>query len=103
MQGPSGTARSPRLTSSSREPATQTDFRCSSQFGPIDCSPKVQTPPSLPPEPPHPSLVYAAQPSRPYNPWPLVILSFGSSTLISTSCLAALFASIPGHTATPQF
>ncbi|HLQ17261.1 MAG TPA: DUF4190 domain-containing protein [Candidatus Eisenbacteria bacterium] len=62
----------------------------------------MQTPPSLPPEPPHPALVYAAQPSRPYNPWAIVSLSFGASTVIGSWCLGGLVAVITGHIARHQ-
>ena len=57
----------------------------------------VQTPPSLPPAP-----VYAAQPSRPYNPWAIVSLSFGASTVIGSWCLGGVVAVITGHIARHQ-
>jgi hypothetical protein len=39
---------------------------------------------------------------RPYNPWAIVSISFGASTVIGTWCLGGLVAVITGHVARHQ-
>jgi hypothetical protein len=58
----------------------------------------MQKPPaSLPPAP-----VYTAAPSRPYNPWAIVSVSFAASTVIGSWCFGGLVAVITGHVARQQ-
>lgn len=58
----------------------------------------MQKPPaSLPPAP-----VYTAAPSRPYNPWAIVSVSFAASTVIGSWCFGGLIAVITGHVARQQ-
>jgi hypothetical protein len=52
---------------------------------------------SFPPAP-----VYTAAPSRPYNPWAIVSISFGASTVIGSWCFGGLVAVITGHVARQQ-
>jgi hypothetical protein len=52
---------------------------------------------SLPPAP-----VYTAAPSRPYNPWAIVSISFAASTVIGSWCFGGLVAVITGHVARQQ-
>jgi hypothetical protein len=61
----------------------------------------MQTP-SGPPPPPHPALVQAAQASPRYNPWAIVSVSFGASTVIGSWCFGGLVAVITGHIARHQ-
>lgn len=61
----------------------------------------MQTP-SGPPPPPHPALVQAAQASPRYNPWAIVSVSFGASTVIGSWCFGGLVAVISGHIARHQ-
>jgi hypothetical protein len=50
----------------------------------------------------HPPAAYPAHPSRPYNPWAIVSVSFGASTIIGSWCLGGLVAVITGHVARHQ-
>jgi hypothetical protein len=61
----------------------------------------MQTPPGLPP-PPQPALPGAAQASPRYNPWAIVSVAFGASTVIGTWCFGGLIAVITGHIARHQ-
>src|SRR6202165_2117782 len=61
----------------------------------------MQPPPS-PPPPPHPALAQAAQASPRYNPWAIVSVAFGASTVIGTWCFGGLIAVITGHIARHQ-
>lgn len=45
---------------------------------------------------------YAAQASRPYNPWAIVSISFAASTVIGAWCFGGLIAVITGHVARHQ-
>jgi Domain of unknown function (DUF4190) len=54
------------------------------------------------PAPPPPAPVYVAAPSRPYNPWAIVSISFAASTVIGTWCFGGLVAVITGHIARQQ-
>jgi hypothetical protein len=45
---------------------------------------------------------YAAPVSRPYNPWAIVSISFGASTVIGSWCFGGLIAVITGHVARHQ-
>jgi hypothetical protein len=60
----------------------------------------MQTPPG-PPPPPHPALVQAHAPPR-YNPWAIVSVAFGASTILGTWCFGGLVAIITGHVARHQ-
>jgi hypothetical protein len=62
----------------------------------------MQTQPGLPPESHHPVAAYAHQPSRPYNLWAIVSVSFGASTVIGSWCFGGLIAVITGHVARHQ-
>ena len=53
---------------------------------------------SGPPPPPG----YAASVSRQYNPWAIVSVSFGASTVIGSWCFGGLIAVITGHVARHQ-
>jgi Domain of unknown function (DUF4190) len=61
----------------------------------------MQKPPPPPPAP-HSASVYTAQPSRPYNPWAIVSISFAASTVIGSWCFGGLVAVITGHVARQQ-
>jgi hypothetical protein len=58
----------------------------------------MQKPPPAPP----PAPVYVAAPSRPYNPWAIVSVSFAASTVIGSWCFGGLVAVITGHVARQQ-
>lgn len=53
---------------------------------------------SGPPPPPG----YSATVSRQYNPWAIVSVSFGASTVIGSWCFGGLIAVITGHVARHQ-
>jgi hypothetical protein len=55
-----------------------------------------------PPAPQSPPPGYAAPVSRPYNPWAIVSVSFGASTVIGSWCFGGLIAVITGHVARHQ-
>ena len=57
---------------------------------------------SGPPAPPQPPPGYTAPISRPYNPWAIVSVSFGASTVIGSWCFGGLIAVITGHVARHQ-
>lgn len=61
----------------------------------------MQTP-SGPPPPPRPALPPVAQASPRYNPWAIVSIAFGASTVIGTWCFGGLIAIITGHIARHQ-
>jgi hypothetical protein len=61
----------------------------------------MQTP-AGPPPPPYPSLPQPGLASRRYNPWAIVSVSFGASTVIGTWCFGGLVAVITGHIARQQ-
>ena len=62
----------------------------------------MQAAPSpLAPQPPPPP-GYTAPVSRPYNPWAIVSISFGASTVIGSWCFGGLIAVITGHVARHQ-
>ncbi len=58
--------------------------------------------PAGPPPPLHPALPQAAQASPRYNPWAIVSVSFGASTVIGSWCFGGLIAVITGHVARHQ-
>ncbi|HXM72804.1 MAG TPA: DUF4190 domain-containing protein [Candidatus Dormibacteraeota bacterium] len=58
----------------------------------------MQTPAGPPPPPPLP----AAQASPRYNPWAIVSVAFGASTVIGTWCVGGIVAVITGHVARHQ-
>jgi hypothetical protein len=58
----------------------------------------MQTPAGPPPPPP----LQAAQASPRYNPWAIVSVSFGASTVIGSWCFGGLVAVITGHVARHQ-
>jgi hypothetical protein len=45
---------------------------------------------------------YTAPPSRPYNPWAIVSVSFAASTVLGSWCFGGLVAVITGHVARHQ-
>jgi hypothetical protein len=58
-----------------------------------------------PPAPPAPlpaATPYTAPPSRPYNPWAIVSVSFAASTVLGSWCFGGLVAVITGHVARHQ-
>jgi uncharacterized protein DUF4190 len=58
-----------------------------------------------PPAPPTPlpaAAPYTAPPSRPYNPWAIVSVSFAASTVLGSWCFGGLVAVITGHVARHQ-
>jgi hypothetical protein len=61
----------------------------------------MQTPAGPAPQPP-PALPQAAQVSPRYNPWAIVSVSFGASTVIGSWCFGGLVAVITGHIARHQ-
>jgi hypothetical protein len=52
--------------------------------------------------PPQPPPGYKPPVSRPYNPWAIVSVSFGASTIIGSWCFGGLIAVITGHVARHQ-
>jgi len=59
----------------------------------------VQTPQALPPQPATTGPFYMA---RPYNPWAIVSISFGASTILGSWCFGGLIAVVTGHVARSQ-
>jgi hypothetical protein len=55
-----------------------------------------------PPAPLPAAAPYTAPPSRPYNPWAIVSVSFAASTVLGSWCFGGLIAVITGHIARHQ-
>jgi len=58
--------------------------------------------PPVPPAPLPAAAPYSAPPSRPYNPWAIVSVSFAASTVLGSWCFGGLIAVITGHVARHQ-
>ena len=58
--------------------------------------------PPVPPAPLPAAAPYSAPPSRPYNPWAIVSVSFAASTVLGSWCFGGLIAVIAGHVARHQ-
>jgi Domain of unknown function (DUF4190) len=62
----------------------------------------MQKPPPTPTASTPAAPVYTAAPSRPYNPWAIVSISFAASTVIGSWCFGGLIAVVAGHVARQQ-
>lgn len=58
--------------------------------------------PPVPPAPLPAAAPYTTPPSRPYNPWAIVSVSFAASTVLGSWCFGGLIAVITGHVARHQ-
>ncbi|HEY0831931.1 MAG TPA: DUF4190 domain-containing protein [Candidatus Dormibacteraeota bacterium] len=61
----------------------------------------MEQPPATPTLPPV-AAPYTLPPSRPYNPWAIVSVSFAASTVLGSWCFGGLIAVITGHVARHQ-
>jgi hypothetical protein len=64
--------------------------------------PAAPAPYTAPPAPLPAAGPFTAPPSRPYNPWAIVSVSFAASTVLGSWCFGGLVAVITGHVARHQ-